>query len=739
MFERLESRQMMSAGDLDPTFGVGGKFIAPDTIGFPVADMAVQPDGKMVLVGSLNGNFAVTRLNANGTIDPTFGGGGFVRTDFGNLDEAHAVAIQPDGKIIVAGQRGFLSFADHANFAVARYNPNGSLDKTFAADGKRTIDFGQFSVANALALQPDGKILVAGTADTGLISINRDFAVARLMPDGTLDRSFGDRSLNPLNHLQRTGKTNIGFGNDEEAANAITVAPDGKILVGGLGNSDLASNPLKFEIARLKTDGTLDKNFGNTVVGGNGRFSFPAPQGAHFGDLVGLADGSVIFVGETFNNFLTMKLNRAGALEQSFGENGRVQTLLGGVADAKHVRVNPEGILVAGSVGGKFAMVRYRRNGEVDRSFGDHGRVITPMGADDAILTTKVTADGKLLAFGRSGSVARYIQAVPKVSVLSLDAKGAEAGNNPASLIFQRDHASNFPTRVFFDLSGTATFGTDYTGPTTTFIATDGVTPPSGSLTPVTLTRVGFVDIPANETIAVVPINVIDDKALEPAETIRAAIRSSPAYTLGDRTTQQVDIADNDIARVNFQVTPTPFAFAYEPDLGLPFGIRPNGQQFGWDVDNRANARDRGAAAAPGMSIIYTTFNHMQKPGGRSKWEMALPNGMYEVKLGAGDPLGTDSVYRMNLEGQLALAGTPGGAVRWFERTVRVAVSDGRLTLSNAAGAVNNKIAFIEIKGAAPGAQAGPVTPNLPVSLPKAKRAVSRIAKDEGIFSQIAI
>jgi hypothetical protein len=117
--------------------------------------------------------------------------------------------------------------------------------------------------------------------------------------------------------------------------------------------------------------------------------------------------------------------------------------------------------------------------------------------------------------------------------------------------------------------------------------------------------------------------------------------------------------------------------------------------------------------------LIYDTFNHMQKPGGGSKWEIAVPNGMYQVKLAAGDPEQIDSVHSMNLENVPALQGTPAGNVRWFERTVNVLVSDGRLTLSNGAGASNNKVAFIEIRAAAPGAQAGPVTANVPVRLPR--------------------
>jgi hypothetical protein len=135
------------------------------------------------------------------------------------------------------------------------------------------------------------------------------------------------------------------------------------------------------------------------------------------------------------------------------------------------------------------------------------------------------------------------------------------------------------------------------------------------------------------------------------------------------------------------------------------------------------------------MSLVYQTLNHMQKPGGGTKWEIGLPNGMYEVKLAAGDPSNTDSVYRMNLEGQLALAGTPAGRARWFESTTRVQVTDGRLTLTNGAGAVNNKIAFIEIRSATPGAPAGPVTASAPVLLP----LIANLPSSSTIFSQLRI
>ncbi len=732
VLETLESRRMMAAGDLDSTFGASGRMIS-QAVGFPVADIAVQSNGAIIAVGSLNGNFAVARVNANGSVDKSFGGNnsintGIARADFGGDrgDFAKTVAIQADGKIVVGGHMdddSFTTLADVGGFVIARFNRDGSLDRSFDGDGKLVIDTPGVdrSFVSALAIQPDGKIVAAGTAGTrGRFAPpgpSDDFVVARLNTNGSLDRTFGDVIRSGLIGTTRTGLTTIGLGSDADNATAIAIAPDRKIFVGGTTTRTNRDIP-HVGIGRLTANGDQDQSFGD------GGEAIQAVRGINvLSDIAVTPDGKVTAVGNgDEGNFAMVRFNSNGKIDTTLNGIGIVITDLGGNDRAYSVRINSDGILVAGSSNGQFALARYRQNGALDQTFGQGGKVFTAFGGNASILATSFTADGKILTFGTrsNGSIlsARYVAVLPKVNVFSLDPSGSEAGGNNASLIFTRDVRASFPTRIFFDLTGTATLDADYTGP--------AILKPANTTGGLTFTVVGglpgaptgFVDIPAGETTAIVPINVIDDRALEPAETVRVSIRSNPNYALGDRTAQTIDIADNDITRVNFQKTASPFAFAYEPDLGLPFGARPNGLRFGWDADNTANARDRGFAAAPGMSMIYTTFNHMQKPVGARTWEIAVPNGMYEVKLAAGDPQQVDSVYRMNLEGQLALSGTPANRVRWFERTVRVQVNDGRLTLSNATGAVNNKIAFIEIRSAAPGAAAGPVTDNVPVSLP---------------------
>ena len=152
-------------------------------------------------------------------------------------------------------------------------------------------------------------------------------------------------------------------------------------------------------------------------------------------------------------------------------------------------------------------------------------------------------------------------------------------------------------------------------------------------------------------------------------------------------------------ADVNFQPAGAAVPAGYVADVGRAFGPRGNGLSYGWNGDISAHARNRDAASSPDQR--YDTLNHLQKPSNpNAKWEIAVPNGAYNVTLAAGDPTAWDSVYRLNLENTLALTGTPTSGSRWVTRTVRVNVSDGRLTLSSAAGAVNNKINFIRITDA---------------------------------------
>jgi N-acetylneuraminic acid mutarotase len=147
--------------------------------------------------------------------------------------------------------------------------------------------------------------------------------------------------------------------------------------------------------------------------------------------------------------------------------------------------------------------------------------------------------------------------------------------------------------------------------------------------------------------------------------------------------------------RINFQTTASSTPSFYNADTGATYGLRSNGLTYGWNTDITANARDRNSANSPDQR--YDTLNQMQKNGANSRWEIAVPNGTYTVRVVSGDPDFTDSTYRINVENVLTVSGTPTTSNRWIEGTQTVTVSDGRLTISNGSGAANDKVSFVEI------------------------------------------
>ncbi len=217
------ARYKQQDGLLDKSFGSRGK-VTTDFVGDgdQANALVVQADGKLVAAGyaftggGSNPNFALARYHPDGTLDASFGTAGKVTTDFGGGDQANALVVQPDGKLVAAGITAAASF----DFALARYNPDGTLDASFGTAGKVTTDFGGGSAdrATALVVQADGRLAVGGSIQTASIA---DFALARYQPDGTLDASFG---------IGGRVTTDIGGGTD--GANALVVQT-GKLVAFG--------------------------------------------------------------------------------------------------------------------------------------------------------------------------------------------------------------------------------------------------------------------------------------------------------------------------------------------------------------------------------------------------------------------------------------------------------------------------------------------------------------------------
>jgi uncharacterized delta-60 repeat protein len=217
----------------------------------------VQADGKLVAAwwapGEGFGSFGLARYNPDGTLDPSFGTGGKVTTDVGgSIDQAHALAVQANGRLVVAGIADNSQVGSGFDFALVRYRSNGNLDRSFGMDGKVTTDVASINErALALAVQADGRLVAAGvTGEAGLSVTGADFALVRYRSNGILDRSFGTG-----------GKVTTDFTGSSggDRANALVGQADGKLVAAGFAGGPAGTD---FALARYNPDGTLDASFG---------------------------------------------------------------------------------------------------------------------------------------------------------------------------------------------------------------------------------------------------------------------------------------------------------------------------------------------------------------------------------------------------------------------------------------------------------------------------------------------
>jgi len=399
VFARVSPAQAAD-GSLDPTFGNGGIVTTDiggnDDLGLEVE---VQPDGRMIVAGTssnvdgTDNDFGLVRYNSDGSLDTSFDTDGKVTTDFGaGYDAASAIALQADGKILAAG---YANAGNNVDFALARYNSDGSLDATFDLDGKvitpispyadygmdillqpdgkilmtgfshdspvfvngvvlirynsdgsldttfggegiAMIDFGCGSSGHALALQSDGKILVAGDscADDA-----RDFALARFDSDGSPDLDFGT-----------AGGVITDFGDTYDSSSAVAVQPDGKIVLVGHSYT-LTDTHVVFALARYTSDGSVDTSFDE-----DGKVTTDLGGWRDFGHALTLQpDGKIVVAGEQWQqeggtvDFALARYNSDGSLDPAFDSDGIVITDISPGDYAAAVTLQPDGrILVAG-------------------------------------------------------------------------------------------------------------------------------------------------------------------------------------------------------------------------------------------------------------------------------------------------------------------------------------------------------------------------------------------------------
>ena len=523
--EALERRLCLSLPPLDPSFGTGG--VVGTELAYPGNFVRLPDDGFLVnglkTRPSPADQFSLSRLKPDGTYDDGFHAALFPETG-PHFYIPYDFAIQPDGKIVVVGLDGE---GTETRFAVGRFNADGTPDATFAGDGVRLLDtpFARppwlpadnphVAMFNALAIQPDGKIVAAGSSD---LTVG---VVARFTPDGQLDPTFGNGGwIAPQPEL---------------AFFDLAIQPDGKLVAAGSRYEEIDISSGDAAVVRINPDGTLDAGFGDAgrvlivppVTGHNIR-------GAASAVVLG-ADGRILLGGGgevspddgQYEGFELFALNPDGSLDQGFGTAGRVATRFR-FPDATSSQLwrlvmAPDGTLVAsGSVqtatSGQFGVLAaYRADGAPLRSFGTEGQIDAAELYD--VRGIQVLPDLSVFALGGSGVLAHYLKG-PVVGVraddvtteIQIATRSPAFASSVGNLVFERSGDLSAPLKVMYSVAGSATSGADY------------VPLPEA------------VTFAAGQDAVAVPVTPVDDYLAEGPEHVTVSLADVPGYVTYSRT-----------------------------------------------------------------------------------------------------------------------------------------------------------------------------------------------------------
>ncbi|MBW4690325.1 MAG: DUF4347 domain-containing protein [Lyngbya sp. HA4199-MV5] len=423
---------VLAAGDLDTSFGSGGKVTTSFGASATSYGITLQPDGKILSTGAVGSSsssvFALTRYNLDGSLDTTFGNGGKVTTDiytpptsypYGNdADGGITVLVQPDGKIVVVGGTTNVQRAA-PDYALIRYNSDGSLDSSFGNGGKVTGWIGGYanSVSNAF-LQADGKIVVAGD---NTYSRSGDFFLVRYNSNGSFDTSFGNVPPPGIGSVSGPAAV-ITDVNYRDISDDVLQQADGTILVSGISRVDLLSGGIdtmrSLTLLRYGSNAGLDPTFGNGGVVTTS--SFIPPNSFAFDDasesrMAVTPDGKIVVIANgssgSGRSFVLLRFNSNGSLDTSFGTGGRV--ISSSLTTSSGVAIDATGkIVVTGQSNGDFALIRYNSDGSLDTGFGSSGKVATDFGtSSDSPSKLVIQADGRIVVTGSANgsfALARY-------------------------------------------------------------------------------------------------------------------------------------------------------------------------------------------------------------------------------------------------------------------------------------------------------------------------------------------
>jgi uncharacterized delta-60 repeat protein len=349
-------------GSLDSSFGSGGKVVLFSN--GPAGAVAIQPDGRIVVVGTSLNHFSIARFTTDGALDPSFGSGALVDTAIGSGDAiAHAVAIQGDGKIVAAGT---VETAGNVDMAIVRYNADGTLDTSFSGDGIATATVGTGDdVAYDVKIQPDGKIVLCGTAE---LAGGYDIALVRLLANGSIDNGFGS-----------FGRVATDIGGSTDAGVSMLIQPDGKIAVAGY----TSAATYDFAVVRYNANGTLDTSFD-----GDGKVVTPIGLSDDIATFIARQpDGKLVVAGLALigadTDCALARYEQNGALDATYGFGGKAVVNFDptqGYAAAVLLDTQGRAILAASSLT-RFAVARLEGDGGVT-AVGD----LPPIAAASRIL-----------------------------------------------------------------------------------------------------------------------------------------------------------------------------------------------------------------------------------------------------------------------------------------------------------------------------------------------------------------
>ena len=682
--EPLPCRVLLSSGDPDLTFsGDGRTTVTFPGAAFTILDTAIQSDGKIVLAGRKGPNAAVARLNVDGTVDTTFGGGGLF--EYGgiavDLAEARAVAVAADGRIVVGG---FCLPGIHGTrFTVGQLTANGARDTSFG-NGlgivRSEVDEGtdvEDSLVNDLAIQVDGKIIAAGRSIQEVTASHEsDMVVVRYNANGAQDTSFADgdgTAVIEIGEYQTARAVTIDYTDNFE-----TNPRWGTIVVAGDHQDHFEAPQTNFVVARLRDNGTADSTFD-----GDGRLVSPSlsAHGIEIPNGVAVQPGGKIVVGGTTGStsdpnareFIIARYRVNGPLDTTFGAdgNGASEVDLGGNDRAESMAVNYQGGLVlGGTTNGRFALAAFDAGGRLDPVFSGDGVLTTdiPGSALGLAASARALAPLRRLVVAGGNQVARFIDVGSIITVGTGDPFAAEQGQEPAHFFVRRDKPLPFRERIFLNVGGTArppsALNADWFG------TNIEVVPP--------LSGPSFVEILSGETFGHVTVTPFDDTNPEGDETVVFTLAAQSTYDIGAAPTTTLAIEDNDLTG-GPTVTSSAFLFETAPQR-LRF-------TFNQNVASSISAADfqvSGPAGIPSSTFAYDAVTNTAT----LSFGATLPDGTYTARAiaagitnAAGQPMAADHVLeffflngdanrdgRVNLADFNILASNFGGTNRTFSQ-----------------------------------------------------------------------